>query len=436
MLKWNEIDSAKTYSAARAELLVLLEGSTLTPYVDSVGDPTIGIGFNLVYNLEPVLRVIVGARNWSDTLHARLKAEVDKSYAPDSDTSLKANLDRVMKTWHDTRDADVPDSFRFRNDAAVAKALDALAPNYDGRIDGWLSDIPESREREALFSLCWNAPSLLGPKLKAAIEAGDRAEAWYEIRYNSNGNGIAGLANRRYVEAETFSLFDSEGKATFAEALRAGQMLARHHETVLWYENRYDPDSAGATKGMPGIDAIGGEQVQGIQAALKAFGLSTKTHVEELLAAGSDSIDVSGDGTGYDSGANDDDLILGSKGANALSGKAGADIIAGMQGADTLSGGAGSDIFAFSAPRDSKSSAPDTITDFDVGTDRIALAALGDLAFLAKAKADFTGDGAEIRWYHGGAGTVIEVDADGNGTADMLILLEGRLTLAETDFLL
>jgi GH24 family phage-related lysozyme (muramidase) len=435
MLNWNEIENPKTYSAARAELLVLLEGSTQTPYVDSVGDPTIGIGYNLVYNLEPVLRVIIGDSNWSDTLLARLEAEVDKSYTPNTSSSLKANLDRVMKDWHDTKDADVPDSFRFKNDDAVAKALDALAPTYDDKIDDWLSGIPDSREREALFSLCWNGPSLLGPKLKAAIESGDRAEAWYEIRYNSNGNGISGLANRRYVEAETFGLFDTDGKASFAEAVRAGQMLARHHETVLWYEDRYDPDSAAAIKGMPGIDAIGGEQAPAIQTALKTLGLSTQTKVEELLAASDGIANVSGDGTGYDGSTNDDDLILGSKVANTLSGKAGADILAGRQGADTLSGGVGADIFAFSAARDSKVKAADTITDFGNGTDRIALADIGDFTFLAKESAAFTGS-AEIRWFQDGDTTIIEVDTNGDRNADMRIVLEGSLTLDETDFLL
>lgn len=435
MLNWNEIENPKTYSAERAELLVLLEGSTLAAYVDSVGDPTIGIGYNLVYNLEPVLRVIIGNRNWSDTLLARLEAEVDKSYTPNTSSALQANLDRVMRNWHDTKDADVPDSFRFKNDAAVAKALNALAPDYDDRIDDWLSGIPDSREREALFSLCWNGPSLLGPKLKAAIEAGDRAEAWYEIRYNSNGNGISGLANRRYVEAETFGLFDTDGKAGLAEAIQAGQMLARHHETVLRYEDRYDPDTAGATKGIPGIDAIGGEMAPAIQAALKSLGLSVKTKVEELLAASDGAADVSGDGTSYDGSKNDDDLILGSKSANGLSGKAGADILAGMQGADMLTGGSGGDVFAFTAPRDSKTKASDTITDFGDGTDRIALSAIGDLVFLAREDADFTGRAA-VRWFQDGDETIIEVDANGDRSADMRIVLAGHLTLAETDFLL
>jgi GH24 family phage-related lysozyme (muramidase) len=435
MLNWNTIENPKTYSTERAELLVLLEGSTLTPYVDSVGDPTIGIGYNLVYNLEPVLRVMIGNTNWSDTLLARLEAEVDKSYSPNTNSTLQANLDRVMKNWHDTKDADVPDSFRFKNDAAVAKALNALAPTYDDKIDDWLSDIPDSREREALFSLCWNGPSLLGPKLKAAIEAGDRAEAWYEIRYNSNGNGIAGLANRRYVEAETFGLFDTEGKASFSEAIQAGQMLARHHESVLWYEDRYDPDSAGATKGMPGIDAIGGELVSAIQTALKALGVSAKAKVEELLAASDSTANVSGDGTSYDNSGNDDDLVLGSKGANGLSGKAGADILAGLQGADTLTGGTGADIFAFTAVRDSKVKTCDTITDFGNGADRIALSAIGDFTFHTKENASFTGY-AEIRWFQDGSETIIEVDVNGDRNADMRIVLEGGLTLDATDFLL
>ena len=436
MLNWNEIDDRKTYAAGRAEMLVLLEGSTTRPYVDSVGDPTIGIGFNLAYNLEPVLRVIVGKKNWSDTLLARLEHEIEKSYTPNTSTTLQVNLDRVMKTWHDTNNAAVPESFRFKGEAQVTRALNALSPAYESRIDSWLAGIPHSQEREALFSLCWNGPSLLGPKLKAAIEAGDRAEAWYEIRYNSNGNEIAGLANRRYVEAETFGLFDTHGKATFAEALKAGQMLARHHETVLRYEARYDPDQAGATKGMPGIDAISGEMAPAIRTALKALGLSRNQHVEELLAAGNGGATVSGDGTSLDGSHNDDDLILGSRGADILLGNGGADILAGMRGADILTGGAGADLFVFTSIKDSRPNAADTITDFGKGADRLCFAKLGDLTLLAGQNAQFSGSGSEIRWERADGATIVELDVDGDRVADMRIMLEGGLTLAQSDFLL
>jgi len=436
MLNWNDIAEKKAYSEARADLLVLLEGSTLTPYVDSVGDPTIGIGFNLVYNLERVLRVIVGARNWSDTLLQKLEAEVDRNYTPGANSALVANLNKVMSDWHIKHDSDVPSTFSFRNDKQVARALDALAPTYDTKIDKWLSGIPDSEERTALFSLCWNGPSLLGPKLKAAIEDGNRAEAWYEIRYNSNGNGISGLANRRYVEAETFGLFDRDGRASFREAIETGQMLASHQQSVIAYENRYDPVAAGRTKGVDGIEEIGDEIAPAIRTALKTIGLAANTHAEELLAADAGRLNISGDGTTFDSARNDDDLILGNKAKNLLSGNGGADILAGLKGADTLTGGAGADLFVFSTVKDSTRVASDTITDFGTGADRIALGALGDLDFLDKRNANFSGDGLEVKWFWEGQNTVIEADIDGDRAADLKIILNGRLTLAETDFLL
>jgi GH24 family phage-related lysozyme (muramidase) len=435
MLNWNEIDS-RTYRQERADLLVLLEGSTLTPYVDSVGDPTIGIGFNLVYNLEPVLRVMVGKANFSTVLLDHLEAEVDKPYSAGGHGALISNLNRVMDDWHDKRDSDVPSTFAFRNEKQVARALDALAPTYDGKIDKWLSGIPDSEERAALFSLCWNGPSLLGPRLKAAIEDGNRAEAWYEIRYNSNGNGLSGLANRRYVEAETFGLFDTDSRATWQEAIKTGQMLSNHHQTALAYEDRYDPVAAGRTKGVAGIEAIGDEMAPAIKAALRTIGLSARTRVEELLAAGAGKLDVSGDGTSYDSARNDDDLIVGSTGKNVLSGNGGADILAGLKGADILTGGAGDDLFVFSAARDSSRIAADTITDFGPGADRIALGAMGDFDLLDKRNANFSGDGLELRWFWNGGDTVVEADIDGDRVADLKIILAGRLTLTETDFLL
>ena len=436
MLDFNEIEDRKAYRAERADLLTLLEGSTLKPYVDSVGDPTIGIGFNLVYNLEPVLRVIVGARNWSDTLLQRLEAEVDRNYTPGDNATLVANLDRVMAEWHDTSDSDVPVTFSFRNERKVAKALDALAPVYDAKIDDWLAGIPDSEERAALFSLCWNAPSLLGPRLKAAIEEGNRAEAWYEIRYNSNGNAIAGLANRRYVEAEIFGLYDDDGRSSWREALDTGRMLADHHETVLRYEDRYDPLDAAEIKGVPGIETIHDEIAPSIKTALRKIGLPTGTDVEELLAASRGGTDISGDGSSYDSAGNDQDLILGAKGSNVLSGNGGADILAGLKGADLLTGGGGADLFVFSRARDSSARAFDTIADFGTGADRIALTRMGDFEFLADIDAEFTGGGPEIRWFWSGGDTVVEADADGDGSADLRIVLVGETALDDTDFLL
>jgi GH24 family phage-related lysozyme (muramidase) len=443
MLKWNTISNHKTYSTERFELLVLLEGSTSLPYVDSVGDATIGIGFNLVYNLDPVLKAMIGGKHWSNTLRDRLEAQIGKDYSSGQNTTLRANLDRVMADWHNKHDSGVPTTFAFRNDAQITRALDAMDDYYDGRIDSWLAGIPESSERSALFSLCWNAPSMLGPKLKAAIESGDRAEAWYEIRYNSLSSSLPAsvkpaIAYRRYVEADEFNLYDRDGSVRYAEAIETGQMLANHHERILGYEASYDPLKAAQIKGIETIGTIATELQPAIKAIFAKFDLPSSRHMEELLVAGKTIADVYGDGTAYDSSKNDDDLIRGTTASNTLSGGAGRDILIGLGGKDTLTGGAGSDWFVFAASKESPINSADVITDFQRGTDKIVLNKLTsglDAHLLDKGEA-FSGEGSEIRWFASGKSTGVEIDLDGDGHADMGLTLTGKLTLSDGDFLL
>ena len=63
------------------------------------------------------------------------------------------------------------------------------------------------------------------------------------------------------------------------------------------------------------------------------------------------------------------DLLIGNAGVNVIEGRAGDDFIAGAGGADTLTGGAGADTFIFAL----FSEIGDTITDFDVAADAIAV---------------------------------------------------------------
>jgi len=73
-------------------------------------------------------------------------------------------------------------------------------------------------------------------------------------------------------------------------------------------------------------------------------------------------------------------VINGGEGNDFLNGDEGDDILTGAAGADTLIGGAGHDIFVLEA-----SDAHDTITDFELGTDRLQLAeslTLGQLSIV------------------------------------------------------
>jgi len=440
MLNWNTISDHDVYNAERFALLKLLEGSTTKPYVDAVGDPTIGIGFNLVYNLKPVLEAIVGKSNWSDTFYDLLQAVVDKTYSSGQSAKLIDGLNDVMKQWH-MIDDDVPSTFAFKNDAQIAKALDAMDDYYDGRIDDWVAGIPDSSERAALFSLCWNAPGMLGPKLKAAIEGGDRAEAWYEIRYNSLTSSLPdsvkeGIANRRYVEADMFSLFHNDARATLAEAVDAGRMLASHHDALLAYEASYDPLTAALVKDVDTIGTIGSELQPAIATIVNKYHLVVDHAVEELLATGTGMPDLDGDGTGHDSNDNDDDLLLGDKVKNILSGGDGGDVLVGLKGIDRLVGGGGADLFVFTAAKDSSIAGKgDVIVDFSDG-DQLSFAGKIDFQLLTDKGAAFDGQQAEIRWFWDGNRTVVEADYDGDGQADLHVTLSGKHSLSAGDFIL
>jgi serralysin len=79
--------------------------------------------------------------------------------------------------------------------------------------------------------------------------------------------------------------------------------------------------------------------------------------------------------------------------------------------------------------------AADEITDFEVGIDKIDLSALvaGDLIFVGSGT--FSLSDASVRVAPGaGETTIVSIDLDHNGTADMMIVLTGPLALTASDF--
>jgi hypothetical protein len=142
------------------------------------------------------------------------------------------------------------------------------------------------------------------------------------------------------------------------------------------------------------------------------------------------------------------DRLNGGDQVDTINGGNDIDKIRGDGGADILTGGAGADVFKYRAIADSGTTAGtrDTITDFLAGTDRLnfvridANASLaGDQAFTFINTAAFTNTGlGQIRWVDLGADLKVEVDVDGNGVADMHILLQGAgaQVLTAADFVL
>jgi Ca2+-binding RTX toxin-like protein len=108
-----------------------------------------------------------------------------------------------------------------------------------------------------------------------------------------------------------------------------------------------------------------------------------------------------------------------------------------------LTGGAGADKFVYSALGDSTPAAFDIIQDFVHGTDKIDL---GDIDANASKKGDqafaFAGQNSgvvanSVTWYENGGNTFVQVDVNGNSTADLTVELTGiNLHLTASDFFL
>lgn len=110
----------------------------------------------------------------------------------------------------------------------------------------------------------------------------------------------------------------------------------------------------------------------------------------------------------------------------------GNDVLVGGPGGDVMQGGAGRDMFRFFGAMDSPRLAPDLITDFRPNEDLLDLRAMN---------LTYAGSGAHqgqrsVRWDHVGQQTHVLIDVNGDGQADMLIRMTGRLSLDGDDFLL
>ncbi|SET83790.1 calcium-binding protein [Oceanicella actignis] len=184
---------------------------------------------------------------------------------------------------------------------------------------------------------------------------------------------------------------------------------------------------------------------------LEAFNFSQGYSVIDGKAFGVDDVfrGLAADET-VDGGVGDDlligndgrDTLIGDRGADTLTGGRGADRLIGGRDADKLRGGAGADVFVFEKVEDSAPGAADVIQDFGDGPDKIDLGgidadlgAAGDQAF-ALAGTKFTGAAGELIIFNAGGKTHVQGDVDGDGAADLAIILNGKPALDAGDFLL
>jgi serralysin len=169
----------------------------------------------------------------------------------------------------------------------------------------------------------------------------------------------------------------------------------------------------------------GSDRIQGGQGNDSLIGGTGNDTVNGNL--GNDSID----------GGSDNDSLRGGQGNDSIAGGSGNDVISGDLGTDTLSGGSGIDLFQFSGAG-SSTSAPDRITDFTDGQDRIALGLLPASVLTGAAQASlsaastfaqqlFNGNAgtSEVAAIAVGSDTYVFYSSNGGATVDSAIQLVG-----------
>jgi hypothetical protein len=241
---------SEAFSRSLKDVIKNFEGDVRRIYVDHLGIPTMGVGYALIERNENNVTGVAtyqfrnGSREALDNELNGAGIELSESdwdkledvlftlqtgYAVtgvDGENKWVVDLDyieSVIPAPHQATEMDgQPQMPNFgRNvfdfaldDDIVANLFELDIANAQTVVRGKIgeelfSEFSNTREMVAMTSMAMNAPELLGPKFVAAFREEKRVNAWFEIRYASNEDMIAGHQSRRYYESQLFGLYDN-----------------------------------------------------------------------------------------------------------------------------------------------------------------------------------------------------------------------------------
>ncbi|MCG6901430.1 MAG: M10 family metallopeptidase C-terminal domain-containing protein [Rhodobacter sp.] len=256
------------------------------------------------------------------------------------------------------------------------------------------------------------------------------------------GRVEGGSGNDTYlIDDSDITLFEAFGQGNDAVFAAASYALLGNFEdlTLLGSDdlNGFGNDQANQIEGNSGNNRLfgdaGTDQISGMAGNDWIDGGSSGDTLDG--GTGDDRI-LGRRGADQADGGSGDDTLLGNRGNDSLDGGDGNDRLIGGEGVDTLTGGDGEDEFVYKTVSASPSSAPDEITDFVVGTDKLDLSLLTSDPITLELLGVFTGTGPSLRTAEIAGDTRVNIDVDGDGVADMRIVLVGTTGLMESDFIL
>lgn len=221
--------------------LVIAGTESLHEKSQNIGDDRATIGWGYTFNRDNNVAIWRRAGIELSTSDWNLLAKIDRAASQDARTQLGLQFSARL----DANDAD--------------RLLRASMAQYERPAERL--GMPLSEERIALTSVAYNRGEnkLLGDAqnkehpVMDAIRSGDRAEAWYQIRYNCWGTDTdyeGGLRKRRFAEAQIFGLYDDPANVSRDEARNVIAMVKRHEKEIDRVEDRFG-DSLDAPPARP-----------------------------------------------------------------------------------------------------------------------------------------------------------------------------------------
>jgi Ca2+-binding RTX toxin-like protein len=220
-MDYRELDQAE-YDRKLRIAIVGSEG--LHEDVQDVGDNRATIGWGYTFNRNNNVQIWRNSGIELTDQQWRTLAQIDAAPAADK-TRLGLTFTRQL------------------NEGESDRLLRATMAEYEGPANNL--NMPLSDERVALVSLTYNRGvgaiegdarrNLPEHPIMEAIRDGDRAEAWFQMRYNcwgSRNDMEGGLRKRRSAEAQAFGLYDDPNNVTPDEARSVYRMFQLHRGEI------------------------------------------------------------------------------------------------------------------------------------------------------------------------------------------------------------
>jgi Ca2+-binding RTX toxin-like protein/GH24 family phage-related lysozyme (muramidase) len=337
------------------KLVEAIEG--LDPVPVDIGDGMSTVGYGYTFNRNNNVAIFAAAGiSLSDDQSTKLAA-IDA--APASQRTALGNA--------------FPITISPAQGEALLKAMFVL-PEVTSVADAL--GMPFSAERAVMLSMQYNRGRTATEKktipLQFEIGSADRAEAWFQWRYQMWGSLIAdkaGLLKRRFWESTIFGLYDP-GNITAADSVDALAMLQNERQTIFTTETDYGVGPGGQAGTLRNVIALANNDsklssIAKVDTILQAFSpaqhfilnliagtnpqlnsqslISFAPSINILLSSSRDPVVRANLNYGYPAFASQNHILIGQESGDKLIGGTGSDVMFVGAGDEILYAGSGAD---------------------------------------------------------------------------------------------